>query len=211
MTQFFLCDMQARLRIGTFFLKFSFRRIDFVLHMSKNAEHELELAKFWDIFRKVRDEIPLSKKDWGTCYTITKQTGLTNHMLSRLAKEKLIRTKTSGKHKQFAIPDVSLIKKILDYFKDAKQIEVVKEIDISGRKKYLVFDFHANRQQKSLVRNQIELFVKIYYEFMNSFFDCRFKPTTDPKELLKIKRELQKIRRNKEKKTNTEEESTEKK
>lgn len=121
---------------------------------------DYELKKFWDTFKDKRVE--LKPEDWVSVYSAAKNSALSRHIVNRLADDNLVRRNEEGK---IALPDVMMIDRLLNYFEAAKRVELIKETDITGQKKYLMVDFHANNAKKSIPQYQVELLLGMVKDF----------------------------------------------
>ena len=141
-------------------LKLKKRFPELSLVMSTKAEEQLK--KFWSAYKSNREE-NLNPYDWVSHNHAFKNTGISRHHIRMLVKDGMVREK-DGK---VCYPDVKTIWELLRYFEGAMEVKIIKEVDITGSKKYLMFDFQKNKGGKNLLDYQFELMLRMLNDFVS--------------------------------------------
>jgi rubrerythrin len=138
------------------------------LNINMIKPEENLLITFFDNFKKLREST--NPDEFLTESQCVKRTKLTRHILKKLVQDGLIRTNEENK---FFYPDAKAVASFLNYFERAKDVEILKETDITGSKKYLMLDFQQNKLGKSLSDYQLELLIKMTSDFIKYIPDLK--------------------------------------
>jgi len=144
--------------------------------------NENQLEQFWNQYKIFVQTQKLIDTDWVTAWWAGKNSSLDRRIISKLCSDGIIR---QNSEKKCAMPDVRLVEKFLNYFESAKSIEIIKETDITGRKKYLLTDFQASSKGKTIPEYQMELVLRMFIDLFSNFYNITPKKDIEIPKMLK--------------------------
>lgn len=146
-----------------------------------------KIKSFWEHYKKFIHSTELKDSDFVSPWWAGKHSSLDRRIISKLAEDGLIRKNIDGDNKKISMPDVRLVEKFLNYFESAKNIEIIKETDITGQKKYLLTDFQASSAGKTIPEHKMELMLKMFIDLFSNFYEITPKIGLDIPKTLQIK------------------------